>query len=99
MDYVSAHWRGELPLWRSYWINGALLSVLVVIATTISGIMFEDLDVRPSLAAAAAVSAEGIILGAVSIWQLVGIWRSAGRHIEKTSRLFWASAARLMVIL
>ena len=38
-------------------------------------------------------------MGAFGVWQLVGIWRSAGHHLERRKsewRRFWAILARIM---
>jgi hypothetical protein len=34
-----------------------------------------------------------------TIWQFVGVWRSAGNHKSRGGRGFWAGAARVMVVL
>ena len=53
------------------------------------------------LLAAAFVAAAGIwaVLLLLTVWQQVGIWRSAGKHQSRGGTAFWAGAAKFMVVL
>jgi hypothetical protein len=46
---------------------------------------------------AATITLISLVLLAVSVWQFVGIWRSAGKHRARGGRRFWAWAARFAV--
>jgi hypothetical protein len=80
-NFVARNWRGEYPLWISYWIIGVLSNVSVLaIATGVGALM------------AGSYQPIGILLfflllwsfiTFLSIWQLVGIWRSANRRIAE----------------
>jgi hypothetical protein len=37
-------------------------------------------------------------LCAMTVWQLVGIWRAAGNHIRSTGRATWGALARIAVL-
>ncbi len=39
------------------------------------------------------------LAGIMFLWQIVGIWRSASSHTEKGGRVFWAAAAKFMVVI
>jgi len=97
-NYFARHWRGELPLPVSYWINGALFSVVS------TGIIVSINEIeQQSLASLRHVALMSLaILGTSllsSIWSLVGIWRSAGHHTSRGGAKGWAYAARFMVVL
>ncbi|MBM6582975.1 DUF4339 domain-containing protein [Microvirga sp. BT689] len=87
--WMSRHWRGELSLARSYWFVGVGITVLMSLGFNLIALLKDQ-----GLTAAAAFAALY-----VTVWQSVGIWRSAGNHIRKGGNWLWAYAARLQVIL
>ncbi len=95
-NYLVRHWRGELPLPVSYWVNGILGCLLVAI---LSGVV-SAFDATGGLKAAAAA---GILLYAltfaVSVWQIVGTWRSASNHAGRGGNAAWAGLAKLVLVL
>jgi hypothetical protein len=99
-SYISRHWRGELPLAISYWVNGFLLTGAAATADIALG--SADITRAPRLLTGA-YAGLALLLLAASFWQLVGIWRSAGRTIEERSRLgkyaVWAGFARIATVL
>lgn len=79
-SYFMAHWRGQLSLGKSFWLNGVgignLLAVLLV-----SGLarLMEASDV--SLRMLAGISILGFALAALLwLWAITGIIRSASKH-------------------
>ena len=96
MEYVRTHWRGEQSLARSYWINNFLFSVLIFISDKFAENPISKLNIKTILAI---LFVYIVILAIITVWQLVGIWRSANNHSIKTGRWFWASAAKLMVVI
>jgi hypothetical protein len=95
-NYFTRHWRGELSLPISYWVNGFAAAIAVAGMAALAGQM--DWTEMPELAAAVAA---GVLLFAVvvTLWQLVGIWRSAERHPARGGRPGWATLAKVSVIL
>ncbi len=96
-SYLARHWRGEMTLPRSYWINGVL----------IFGFGINLLVAAISFAAAVALANSGavvVLIVAASlalnivgyIWALVGTWRSAGRY---TGPKVWSILARIAMAL
>jgi hypothetical protein len=96
--YIGRHWRGELSLPRSYWIDGALvllpfnfyfrvMEFVVVANPPHSPLAFVYLFLGPIL-----------LLIPISVWAGVGIWRSAGRRIAEGSK-GWAWIARAIVLI
>ncbi len=94
--YLARHWRGELSLPVSYWVNGVLGTMVVAGLAALAATM--DWTEGPVLAASVAASV--LLFGAaVTLWQLVGIWRSAVRHPARGGSRGWAIAAQVMVVL
>ena len=102
-NFVAQNWRGECPLWVSYWVFGFLSNAFAVVVIALVGAYSE---------AKAGYGPIGILLfyiflwsfiASLTIWQLVGIWRSAQRRITERSsmgkRAPWAGLAKLMVCL
>ena len=75
-SYIARHWRGELPLAISYWVNGLLLFASVIAAET--ALAWVDITAAPQLLTGL-YAGLGLFAVSASVWQLVGVWRSAGR--------------------
>ena len=86
MGYIRAHWRGEHSLVHSYWINGFLITLVVRGA---DAAIFEVIEppLRPSSSWFALIVFEAVVLIGTTIWQLVGIWRSAQNHKARIWRI------------
>jgi hypothetical protein len=94
-NYFVRHWRGQLALPVSYWVNwlliGALLAVGVLSATDPA--LLEHLGTNAGnwvLAIAASALA-------VMAWQSVGLWRSADRYVAAGGKREWATLAKVCV--
>lgn len=91
--HVVAHWRGDLPLWRAFWLNGAAL--LAVLALAVGALSMASTNAAGTgLRLASAL----LLLGwpaslVVEGWAAVGIWRSARRHVRQGGASGWALAA------
>jgi hypothetical protein len=95
-NYFLRHWRGQLTLPVSYWVNNwgatALCSGLIVAANK----MFDDVSLRTQSATVLAL--HGVLL-IVACWCAVGTWRSAGYHTARGGARGWAAAAQFLVVL
>jgi len=99
LGYPLSHWRGKHSLAYSYWINGAALTVVFSIAAAVvtgETAWFENAWFSICFVSFAIV---------LTVWQLVGIWRSAAASVSRAvaaipkGSTFWARAAQVMVIL
>lgn len=96
-SYIARHWRGELTLATSFFVNGVLVNIafnLAIFALT----SFID-AIQIPIGIPIAMGAIWLIVICVAIWQFVGIWRSAGKHSTRGGLAFWGVVARIMVIL
>src|SRR5262249_41961857 len=76
-NYFVRHWRGELSLPVSYWVNNLVAAFFVYAVVIAFTLFFKDNKDIGSGTIAAALIALGCIILAVSAWQMVGVWRSA----------------------
>ncbi len=96
--YIARHWRGELTLPVSFWVNNFLLAAPVGFAIG-------------ALAAWIAVTGDYLrggsiallvawpLLLAFSVWCIVGAWRAATAHTDSGGSSLWAGLAKLMLVL
>lgn len=90
--YVAAHWRGDLSLAQSYWVN----TVLVALVARVLFVGLGSLDwQRHSLNwAIATIAVAMLVCLLVAAWQYVGVWRAAER-----SGSGWSMIARIIVVI
>lgn len=98
-NYIARHWRGDLSLPVSYWVNGFLGNIVAVVAVALltESMDFKE-DFRPELALLAVTGAWITIL-IIATWQVVGVWRSATIYSETNLRGYWGGVAKFMVCL
>ena len=96
-SYIARHWRGELSLAQSYWVNGVLLLLPFRLYFAIASAAFESQHLETPFAAFEWIVLPFLLMVPLVIWGGVGIWRSAGRSIAE-GRPVWAWIARLVVL-
>lgn len=91
--YLLAHWRGELPLAQSYWCNGVLVGVIMrlVQTTLLAWLEAAHLSLTRLLVV---VCGYAILRLAISVWQVVGILRSAALSGSR-----WAVVVNILMVL
>ncbi|MET1112474.1 MAG: hypothetical protein ABWX67_13205 [Allosphingosinicella sp.] len=97
-NYLQRHWAGHLSLPISYWVNGALLSALILAAVEyLTGRLADEGGSLRGIAIVALVYL-GLSAG-LWLWSSVGIWRSAYWHRRRGGTPGWGLAARTAVAL
>lgn len=95
-NYLVRHWRGELSLPVSYWVNGILTTLAA--AFLAEAITQVDMTRRPTLGAVVYLQFM-VFICIATIWQLVGIWRSSDNHVSRGGSESWAGLAKFAVII
>ncbi len=102
-NFVARHWRGDFPLWVSYWMFGFLGNITVALIPVGAAVIFStNKGYDPSsIFYASIVMWTGVAL--VTVWQMVGVWRSATRYTAARTRLgeqtLWGGLAKAVVVL
>ena len=96
-SYVRRHWRGDLSLPHTFWVNGAILFFALYTVPVVAPGIFTSRSnpLRAWIYLLGFLAA----LTVVSVWQLVGIWRSAGKHRSRGGKLLWVWSAKIIVVL
>lgn len=95
-NFLVKHWRGDYSLVVSYWVIGSLLTLLIVAAMADSVNGLRELGPKTS---GAVILVSCCFIITLTLWQLVGIWRSADKHSQRGGKAIWASLAKVMVVL
>lgn len=80
LHYIVRHWRGELSLAKSFWINCIILSV--VYGGVFYGMLYAASTLESAILSMIAVLGYWLIYAPLGIWQVVGTWRAARRYRE-----------------
>jgi hypothetical protein len=94
-NYFARHWRGELSLPVSYWLNGVLGGIAIGVVIAGLGIVIARQDNAKWLAAFDDI---WLFIFPFTTWQAAGVWRSATRY-KRSGRSFWGGAAKTMVVI
>jgi hypothetical protein len=100
-NFIAMNWRGEFSLATSYWLFGFLGNLFAgILAAGVVAAFQSDGGYQPK-AIFASISLVWVGIGAIAVWQLVGVWRSANRHIKARVLLGkkspWAGLAKIAV--
>jgi hypothetical protein len=97
-NYFLRHWRGNLSLPVSYWINAIILVgvLTIILFAAVAAIVNSNAGLR--IVSFASLSTL-FFSTAAWFWSMVGVWRSAGHHVEKGGASGWANTARAIVVL
>jgi hypothetical protein len=102
-NFIAVNWRGEFSLGTTYWLFGFLGNLFVgVLAIAVIAAFQSDSGYQPrAIFSTILLVWMGIVT--IAIWQTVGVWRSANRHIKARVLLGkkspWAGLAKLAVSL
>jgi hypothetical protein len=95
-NYLIRHWRGDLSLPVTYWVNGLLGTLLVFAATGALTSQQETMDAETGAVLAICLYFAAL---AISVWQLIGVWRSSSKHVSRGGESGWAVLAKIVVVI
>lgn len=95
-NYLRRHWDGDLSLGISYWVNGVLVTLPLVLIGVAMG--QADWTTKPRGMALLAIL-WAVLVVVATLWQLVGIWRSSENHVARGGKPVWSGLAKAMVVL
>ena len=96
-NYFVRHWRGELSLAVSYWVNGVLASLAAFsVAYALASLIFQmHTDYSPAIYWISV----WLAIFLITLWQVVGIWRSANNSKAKYGKRSNGGLAKIMATL
>jgi hypothetical protein len=98
-NYFARHWRGELSLSVSYWVNCVLANFAAAVAI---GAIAATPDLKrefdPDLALFSIVSI-WVCLSVVAVWQIVGAWRAATHYRSSHPTKYWGGIAKVFLVI
>ena len=95
-SYLMRHWRGELSLPVSYWVNATLIAGLIPIPLLYLASVTEQSVASIQFSSAVLMS---VILMSVllPVWAIVGTWRSSDMHSYRGGKDIWANVAKFFL--
>jgi GYF domain 2 len=101
-NFIVRHWRGELPLWVSYWVINFLGNLCAVAVPILLAAVFASKSGYYPLSVFATLIGTWVCVLVLACWQLVGTWRSARRYSstrrQQGRHAFWGGLAQAAVI-
>jgi hypothetical protein len=100
-NYLARHLKGELPLPISFWVNGVLLNIIVVIiewaATKILWTYPPSWILHGTRNIATLIIILWLFAILVSAWSYIGIWRSATKYRGSGGSMMWTLLAKTSI--
>jgi ATP-dependent protease ClpP protease subunit len=97
-SYIGRHWRGELSLAQSYWLNGVVIGLPFQLYFQGLALVAKAQPFETPLASIEWIVVPFLLMQPIAIWQGVGIWRSAGQRIRE-GKPGWSWVARIIVLI
>ncbi len=97
LNHIKKHWRGDLSLSISFWVNIFLLNILLNLTDSLIT-NFSSIN-NPVSASQIAIIFSFFTIVIVYPWQIVGIWRCTKRYIENNKRKFWANFVQVLIVI
>ena len=89
---------GELSLLKSYWVNGLVGGFLVGAAITALNVTVHGRSEAQPVLWLAALIATWVVVSLFTMWQAVGVWRSATNY-KAGGKYFWGGLAKTVTVL
>ncbi len=100
-NFFVRYWRGGFSLPFSFWVVGILVGLATILIVVALDRLFDASEYNPYTAFAFFVSIW--VIGIIStIWDVVGLWRSATRYMHRRWRqgrgAFWGGLVKLLLV-
>ena len=92
--FVRKHWQGRYSLARAFWLNKLIACLVGLGANVILAFIAQFLTLQTMALAIVGLTAAFQV---ATVWYLVGVWRSATRHIAEGGR--FGRLAKLVLVL
>jgi len=97
LAFFKKHYNGDYSLARSYWINNTLVSWFApLLGLLLLPWLAQNFAARYASMSLLLITSLGVVAW---FWAVAGTWASAGKHVARAGAGFWASAAKVMIVL
>ncbi len=97
-NYFVRHWRGELSLPKSYWLNGLLGGFIVGVAITAVSLAVHSRSEAQPVVWLVTLIATWVVVALFTMWQAIGVWRSATNY-RASEKYFWGGLAKIVTVI
>jgi len=97
MNYIVKHWKGNLSLSISFWVN--IVGVNLLSRILLGWLMESSPIEHPVTASQLTVLFYFVLFFLIYPWQGVGLWRSADKYFNRTGKIFWPAIVKLLLII
>ena len=102
-NFFARFWRGEVRLWISFWIVGLAVGIALVFVAPLMVVLSDAESGHRPVNIFIASALTWTCVATLSVWESVGLWRSAGRYMQQRVRTgrkpFWGVVAQVWVVL
>jgi hypothetical protein len=95
-NVIARHWRGELSLPRSYWINYLVLGTGIGLAFGPLGAAISQRGVEQPVWWLISLGLTWSVISLFTIWGATGVWRAATAY-RRAGKRFWGAAAKVII--
>ncbi len=97
-NFIVKFWCGDYSLPVSYWVIGVVVNAILYLLVTAFAETISDMSLSP-LGIFLSLTVMYSFISSFTIWQLVGIWRSAERYKTLNKFSSWGGVAQFMVMI
>ena len=97
-NFIARHWRGELSLPRSFWINHLALGISAGVAVAGLAAAIEHGAVEQPVRWLISLGLTWSVIALFSLWAVTGVWRAATAY-RRAGKRFWGAAAKATMTL
>lgn len=100
LNYIANHWRGDLSLAKSYWINTLLLSLpFTILLSSLESLALTIRTMEQQALFFWTLAFLTVFAFPLTAWQLIGTWRSATKRTVTTGKSGWSSVAKVVMVI
>jgi hypothetical protein len=97
LAFFKKHYNGDYSLARSYWVNNTLVAWFApLLGFLLLPWLSENFAARYASIGVLLITLFGVFAW---FWAVAGTWASATKHVSRGGIGFWASAAKVMIVL
>lgn len=99
MGFIKRYWHGEVSLVVSYWLVGWAVYFIVLLTSEAFSSFVESRSTFNPITLFLSYASLVAFLSALSVWQLVGLWKSAARYVATPNKpKLWGRIALFMTV-